>query len=85
MNTYEKQRAFLLSELGYVGFAADIYGADLQEDLNQTVRIEQTTLYRSNMDLFVSRMQRAVDYVKTLDFVDSENVAMIGYCFGGEF
>lgn len=73
-----------MSELGYVAFAADIYGADLQNDLSQDVRIEQSTLYRAtNVSLFVSRMQTAIDLVKSYDFVDSENVAMIGYCFGG--
>ena len=35
------------------------------------------------MTLFVSRMQRAVEEVKTFDVCDGDNVAIIGYCFGG--
>ena len=73
----------MLAEAGYVAFAADIYGADLQEDLNTTVRVEQATKYRSNTTLFVSRMQRAVDLVKSQAMVDGDNIAIIGYCFGG--
>ena len=84
MNAYEKERATLLAEAGYVAFAGDIYGADLQENLDRPTRIEQSSLYRSdNVTLFISRMQRAIDLVQSFDFVDSENVAIIGYCFGG--
>jgi len=67
-----------------VGFAADIYGADLQEDLSQDQRIEQATMYRSNPELFVQRMQKALEEVKKFEDVDSENIAVIGYCFGGK-
>ena len=84
VNLYEKERATILASEGYVAFAADIYGADLQEDLDFDTRVEQTTLYRSqNVTLFVSRMQRAVELVQSYDFVDSDNIALIGYCFGG--
>lgn len=83
VNTYEKKRATMLAESGYVAFAADIYGADLQEGLSFDQRMEQATKYRSDPSLFTQRIQRAVDYVLTLPQVDKENVAMIGYCFGG--
>jgi len=82
-NEYEKQRATLLADLGYVGFAADIYGANLQENLTMDQRVEYTTLYRSNSTLFVQRMVRALEEVKMYDDVDMENIAVIGYCFGG--
>lgn len=82
-NQYEKERATLLAELGYVGFAADIYGADLQTNLTFDQRAESATLYRDNMTLFVQRMERALEEVKMYDDVDTENIAVIGYCFGG--
>lgn len=84
VNQYEKQRAALLADAGYVAFAADIYGADLQDDLPMNIRAQQATLYRSeNVTLFISRMQTAVERVKSYDFVDPDNIAIIGYCFGG--
>ena len=39
VNDYEKKRAILFAEEGYVGFAADVYGADLQVIDNITTRI----------------------------------------------
>ena len=83
-NMYEQQRATLLADMGYVGFAADIFGATLQNDLSMEVRIAQSSLYRNeNTTLFFSRMQTAIDLVKSFDYVDENNVALIGYCFGG--
>ena len=73
----------LAQDLGYVGFAADIYGADLHfvEDMDQ--RIELASLYRDNATLFAERIWAAVELVQTFDEVDPERVALIGYCFGG--
>ena len=85
VNEYEKKRATMLAELGYVGFAADIYGSDLQEDLPFDTRIEQSSLYRGNETLFVQRMARAVELLKEHPSVDIDNIFMFGYCFGGTF
>jgi dienelactone hydrolase len=83
VNTYEKERATLLAESGYIAFAADIYGSDLQEDLDIQTRINLTTTYRDDPDLFNQRIQRAVDLVKGEEGVDVDHIAVIGYCFGG--
>jgi dienelactone hydrolase len=81
---YEQERAKLLADLGYVSFAADIYGVDLQINLTIPERISLVTLYRhENTTLYFSRIQTAIDQVKSLDYVDRDNVAIIGYCFGG--
>jgi len=73
----------MLSDLGYAAFAADIFGADLQDNLDINTRINLTTSYRTNQALFVQRIERAIAQVQTYDFVDPDNVAVIGYCFGG--
>lgn len=73
----------IANDWGFVAFAADIYGADLQIVENITERIELATFYRSNSDVFGSRIRAAVEYVKSLDQVDSDKVALFGYCFGG--
>jgi len=85
VNDYEKLRADMIAqELGYIAFAADIYGADLHqvEDIDQ--RIALAGMYRDNATLFSGRIAAAVDVVKGMEEVDSDAVAMIGYCFGGE-
>jgi len=84
VNRFEKERATQLADFGYVGFAADIFGADLQnETLNRNISIAQTSMYRDDKELFVSRIQAAVDTVKNLPQVDPTKIAIIGYCFGG--
>jgi len=84
VNMYEKERAAALAAEGYVAFAADIYGADMQELVETQDKIEAVTKYRTDPELYVSRMQDAIDQVKALtDDVDSDEIAIIGYCFGG--
>lgn len=83
VNSYEKKRATLLAEQGYVGFAADIYGKDLQEDLDFPARIANSNLYRTDTELFIQRITAAVNLVKAHPMVDMNNIAIIGYCFGG--
>lgn len=84
VNDYEKQRAqFVAEELGFVGFAADIYGTGLHEVENMTLRVELATLYRSISTLFATRIQAAVDAVRMRPEVDGSKVALAGFCFGG--
>ena len=73
----------IAQEWGYVGFAADIYGADNQFVENITERGELATYYRSNPDVFGSRIRTAIEFVKAHPKVDPEKVALFGYCFGG--
>jgi dienelactone hydrolase len=81
-NEYEQQRATLLAELGYIALAADIFGADLQTDLDMAKRVELSTKYRTDTALFVQRMETALAQIQLVDGVDPENIAVIGYCFG---
>lgn len=83
VNEYEQKRATLLADAGYVAFAADIYGSDLQTDLSFDIRREQSSLYRGDKELFVQRMAAAVELLKAHPDVDNDNIAMFGYCFGG--
>ena len=72
-------RATMLNkDFGYVGFAADIYGPDLQGVENTTIRREQATLYRSNNTLFESRIQAAIDVLKDHPAVNPDKIAIIG-------
>jgi dienelactone hydrolase len=77
-------RLFSLAVEGYVAFAADVYGADMQFVESFDDRIAAVTKYRTDPELFFSRIQDAIDQVKLLtDDVNSEEIAIIGYCFGG--
>jgi dienelactone hydrolase len=84
VNDYEQLRAVMIAEeFGWVGFAADIYGRDLHNVTDPTQRSELLDLYRSNATLYTDRIQAAIDAVAGFDEVDAENIAIIGYCFGG--
>ncbi len=82
INDYARKRAVDLAKEGYVGFAIDMYGEGLEVKTNSQVR----TLSRSvgtNFDLIEKRFNAALDVLKTYQQVDENNLAAIGYCFGG--
>jgi dienelactone hydrolase len=80
VNFYEQVRATLMAtEHNWVGFAADIYGADLHNVTDMEERRTLATLYRMNATLFAGRIQAAIDTVKTLDQVDPNKIALLGY------
>jgi dienelactone hydrolase len=61
VNYYEQVRTTLVAkEWGYVAFAADIYGAQYHEVDEMSERIRLATLYRSDPELFIGRIQAAM-------------------------
>jgi dienelactone hydrolase len=68
----------MIADLGWVGFAADIFGPDLQSGLDMDTKVAQATKYRSNDTLFFGRMQAAVDTMMAHPAVDASRVAIIG-------
>ena len=69
--------------MSYLGFAADIYGADLHNVEDDEKCGDLASLYRANATLFAESIRAAVDLVQTFDDMDPDQVALIGYCFGG--
>ena len=82
INDYTKMRCEKLAELGYVAFAADIYGKGIRPANPQDAG-KQATIYRSDRALMRHRVQLAVDEVKKQKHVDVSKIGAIGYCFGG--
>lgn len=82
LGDYEKQRAKQLAELGYVAFAADIYGKGIRPKTNEEAR-EQASIYRSNRKLMRDRAQAGLQVLQQYPLTDANQVAAIGYCFGG--
>lgn len=84
-NEYEQQRASILAsdEFGFVAFAADMFGYDAELPPPGTWGVGPVADLNANVTLFVMRIQAAVDYVQSLDYVDEKKVALIGYCLGG--
>jgi dienelactone hydrolase len=82
LGDYEKKRAEMLAELGYVAFAVDVYGKGIRPT-NPKEAGEQAGKYRNDRPLLRARVQAGLDKLKSMDMVDAGNVAAMGYCFGG--
>jgi dienelactone hydrolase len=72
------------AKLGYVSFAADIFGYG-QGVLPKTTEemAAQTEIYRKNRELLRARTYAGYDALIKHPIVDGSKVALIGYCFGG--
>lgn len=82
LGDYEKKRAEMLAKLGYVAFAADIYGKDIRpKDAKEAG--EFAGKYKSDRDLLRKRVRAGFEQMKKHRAVDGQKVAAIGYCFGG--
>lgn len=82
LNDYVKQRARKLAKLGYVAFAAGMYGrGKLTRDPSQA-RLWSSALY-GDVRTWRERARIALDVLAGHGLVDSAKKAAIGYCFGG--
>jgi dienelactone hydrolase len=82
LNDYSKQRAQQLAKLGYVAFAADMYGKGVvTQDANVAQQLS-SKFYNDN-DLMRARANAALQQLTSDSHVDTKRVAAIGYCFGG--
>lgn len=76
------EKARKLAELGYVGFAVDMYGKGiLGSGPEENARLMQPLM--EDRAVLQKRMQAALHAVKSLPWVDDGKIAAIGFCFGG--
>lgn len=82
LGPYAKKRAEMLANLGYVAFAADIYGKGIRPS-TQAEAAKTATYYKDNRPLLRARVKAGLDTLKAQKYVDPQRLAAIGYCFGG--
>jgi dienelactone hydrolase len=82
LQDYAKKRTEDLAKLGYVGFAADIYGKGIRPKNPQESAV-QAKIYRSDRKLMRSRAIAGLQVLRKNPLTDSKRIAAIGYCFGG--
>ncbi|MCW8195399.1 dienelactone hydrolase family protein [Proteobacteria bacterium 005FR1] len=81
-NEYVRTRAHMLARMGYTALALDMYGdgklAQHPEDAQKFM-----TEVMSNMDLMQKRFTAAEELLRQHETTNPEQIAAIGYCFGG--
>lgn len=81
-NAFACEKAERLAELGYVGFAIDMFG----KGKTGTTKEEKSALIQpllQDRNLLQSRLLAALATVQKLDAVDASRIGAIGFCFGG--
>ena len=79
---FEEDKAGLLAEMGYTGFAIDVYGKDaIGGDFDDCREMMESL--RSQREVLQRRLLCAVRALRDQAEVDASRIAAIGYCFGG--
>ena len=79
---FENDKARKLAEMGYVGFALDVYGKGVLGNSPDENRALMQPLLDDRQGL-QSRLLSSLEQVRAQEQVDATRIAAIGYCFGG--
>jgi dienelactone hydrolase len=82
LNDYTKMRARKLAELGYTAMAIDLFGNG-KNAANPKEAQELTMPFYKDPQLGKTRLDVAIQKIKGFPQADPNNIAAIGYCFGG--
>ncbi len=82
INDYTRSRAKQLAELGYLAMAVDIYGNGTIAD-NPELAAKMAGPFYQNPQMAKDRFDAALAKIKTYPMADTNQIAAIGYCFGG--
>jgi dienelactone hydrolase len=81
LNDFMRGRATALAKLGYVAFAADLYGQGQSTTSPQKAKELASQLY--GKPLLVERARAGLDQLIKTGLADDSKLAAIGFCFGG--
>lgn len=82
LNDYAKKRAEMLADMGYVAFAADMYGDNRVTTHARDAKGWMTQI-TSNVDAWQQRARLGLEVLKKHRLTRADDTAAIGYCFGG--
>src|SRR4030042_3239292 len=79
LGPYVKKRATELAELGYIAFAADIYGKGVRpKDHEEAAKV--SGIYFKDRSLMRARAKAGLEVLKNHELTDKSHLAAIGYC-----
>lgn len=81
-NSFSCTKAEKLAELGYAGFALDMYGKGKTGETKEE-KIALMSPFMQDRLLLQKRILAAYDAVKKLDTVATSAIGAMGFCFGG--
>jgi dienelactone hydrolase len=79
---FARQKALELTKLGFVAFAADLYGDGKTATTNEEAASLMQPLF-INRRVLQERLIAAFEVVKNHPLVDDTKIGAIGFCFGG--
>jgi dienelactone hydrolase len=82
LNDYARRRADELAKLGYIAFAADMYG-DGKTTSHPDDAGKMASQVRANVEDWRKRALNALAVLESQPQCDGSKLAAIGYCFGG--
>ncbi|MDW7711000.1 MAG: dienelactone hydrolase family protein [Deferrisomatales bacterium] len=82
LNDYTRSRTEQLARLGYLAFAADIYGKGKQAADAEGAR-HLAGVFWQDQELLRARAAAGLEQLRAHALVDGARVAAVGYCFGG--
>jgi dienelactone hydrolase len=82
LTPFEKGVAERLAKMGYVAFAADIYGVNVRPK-SPAEAGAATEPFVKDRTLWRARGEAALQALRRNPHVDPDRIGMIGYCFGG--
>jgi dienelactone hydrolase len=81
-NEYARKRARMLAEMGYTALAVDMYG-DGKQAMHPDDAGKFSSEVMKNFDVANARFLAAMEFLKKQPEVNQDQIAAIGYCFGG--
>lgn len=82
LDEFAKAKAFALAELGYVAFAADLYGDGVVANSDEEASALMLPLFLDRA-LLRQRINAALEELKKHPSVETSKIGSIGFCFGG--
>ncbi|MBS3964218.1 MAG: dienelactone hydrolase family protein [Methylomonas sp.] len=76
------EKARKLASLGYLAFAADVYGKGIRGN-NTAENAALMQPFMQNRAMLQQRLLAALNAARVMPWADDERIAAIGFCFGG--
>ena len=83
LDEFTMREADKFARAGYVVLAMDMYGREVEVNSHEDAA-RLIGYYKGNRDLMRRRIEVAVSELKKNTSVDPDNLAVVGYCFGGD-